>query len=209
MDNSRFPKQCYLMLLELHRNGRKTWAGSIENLLYKHGFGYVWIEQQVGDVNVFMNQFTQRLIDCACQDWHDQLHNMPVARTYVTFKSELTVEKYLISDIAVIQRISMAKLRCSSHKLKIQLGRQDDVPIADRLCLFCKSHNINVVEDEYHFMVTCPCFHDLRSKYIPHKFHLYPTYNKFIRLMSSQDNYLLSNLAKFVFLALKLRASHV
>ena len=66
MPDHRYPKQCYIMLKSLSDAGKITWATQVKNLLYKYGFGYVWEANTVGDMNVFIKKFKQRLIDC-CQ----------------------------------------------------------------------------------------------------------------------------------------------
>ena len=48
MPPTRYPKQCYQLLRRLDKNGRKTWASKIKNVLYEYGFGYVWINDSVG-----------------------------------------------------------------------------------------------------------------------------------------------------------------
>jgi hypothetical protein len=45
-------------------------------------------------------------------------------------------------------RRSFTKLRTSSHRLQIELGRYQGVPRHNRVCTKCSS---NVIEDELHF----------------------------------------------------------
>ena len=61
MENTRYPKQCYEMLKQLDTAGRHTWATCIKDLLYLYGYGYVWIAHDVGNDDIFIKQFTQRL----------------------------------------------------------------------------------------------------------------------------------------------------
>ena len=49
MEDNRYPKQCYMMLYRLDQAERKTWATHVRTLLYKFGFGYAWISQEVGN----------------------------------------------------------------------------------------------------------------------------------------------------------------
>ena len=44
---------------------------------------------------------------------------------------------------------------------------------------------MNVVGDEYHFLLTCPAFGDLFIKYLKPYYCRWPTLNKFDRLMTS------------------------
>ena len=46
-------------------------------LLYKHGFGYVWEANTVGDINKFVDVFKQRLKDCCLQAWHSDICELP------------------------------------------------------------------------------------------------------------------------------------
>jgi hypothetical protein len=74
MQDHRYQKQCYRMLKGLDDGGRVTWATKVKNLLFKYGFGFVWLSQEVGNVNAFIFQFRQRLTDCMRQDWHDKVN---------------------------------------------------------------------------------------------------------------------------------------
>ena len=61
MADFRYPKQSYLMLKNLDDCNRITWATSIRNLLCRYGFGYVWIAQEVGDIDNF-NQIFKKIV---------------------------------------------------------------------------------------------------------------------------------------------------
>ena len=54
---------------------------------------------------------------------------------------------------------AMAKLRLSSHCLRIETGRHENLPIKDRICLRCESE----IDDEVHFLITCPYFNTERT----------------------------------------------
>ena len=94
-DLNRYPRKCYNMLKGFGELGRKTLAGSIKQLLFSLGFGFVWIAQDVGDSNQFMKIIKMRLKDIYSQTWHDLLTNTSKADTYKCYKSLLTPEKCL------------------------------------------------------------------------------------------------------------------
>ena len=50
MTEDRLPKQAYLMLHNLDRNGKRCWASEIRTILSESGFHFVWLNQGVGDV---------------------------------------------------------------------------------------------------------------------------------------------------------------
>ena len=52
----------------------------------------------------------------------------------------------------------------SSHRLKVETGRWQKptaIPFNERKCTLCLK-----LEDEFHFLLECPLFKDLRKKYV-------------------------------------------
>ena len=70
MPSYRYPKQCYIMLKSLDDVGGICWATKIKNLLYKYDFGFVWLSQDVGNINQFIRLFRQKVINSCKNDWH-------------------------------------------------------------------------------------------------------------------------------------------
>ena len=54
------------------------------------------------------------------------------------------------------------KLRISSHKLKIETGRYDNIPFDEMLCSLC---NCNRIDDETPFSLDCPSFSSIREMF--------------------------------------------
>ena len=75
-----------MFLKNLDDVGKQTWASEINGLLYRNGFGHVWVNQGVGDVEHFLALYKQRLVDISTQEWHSDIT-----------KSELSFETYLSS----------------------------------------------------------------------------------------------------------------
>ena len=50
-----------------------------------------------------------------------------------------------------------------AHSLRIHTGRYatNNTPRNERYCMFCNSLDL---EDEYHFILICPCYIDIRKK---------------------------------------------
>jgi len=60
------------------------------------------------------------------------------------------------------------RLRCSSYPLAIQMGRRhrDRIPRSMRLCKACYVKDVCAcVEDDKHFLLECPVYESIRSKY--------------------------------------------
>ena len=83
--------------------------------------------------------------------------------TYALFKTEFISEKYLVCIRNINHRMCLSKLRCSNLPLEIEKGRHAGVERELRNCKLCNKHGIIDVEDEYHFIVICPSFENLRK----------------------------------------------
>ena len=82
-------------------------------------------------------------------------------RTYKLVKESLTLEKYLKSDNGLGRR-HLARIRSGANVLRIESGRAKGTPRAERICWFrCEQ-----VEDDHHFLVSCPIYSDLRQPVI-------------------------------------------
>ena len=57
MANHRYPRNCYVMLKQQDELGRSNWVSSVKHLLFRYGFGYVWISQEIGDIDFFLTNF--------------------------------------------------------------------------------------------------------------------------------------------------------
>ena len=87
--------------------------------------------------------------------------------------------------------------------LQIEVGRHKNMLMADRLCVFCKELYIIVLEDEYHFLMLCPAYTDLRSNYL---FIQNTSYSNFIEILTETDENKTEKLASFVYHAEKIRS---
>ena len=83
----------------------------------------------------------------------------------------------------------------SSSKLNIESGRYRNIERSERICTLC---NANVIEDEYHFIIECPQYKDLRCKYIKLYYYKHPSVYRFIQLLTTSNNKELKNLGKYL-----------
>ena len=66
----------------------------------------------------------------------------------------------------------------------------------------CNSRNI---ENEYHFLLTCIKYLELRAKLLKKYYYTWPTIEKFTNLLSVKSPKILYNLSKFIYHANMLR----
>ena len=109
------------MILNLDESGRITWASKIRELLFRYGFGYVWLAEDVGDLNLFMKFFKQRLIDCSKQDCYAKIVFLGKTRHYRFIMSALKVENCVHYDIP-LKFYFLSKFKCSLHSLNVETG---------------------------------------------------------------------------------------
>ena len=94
---------------------------------------------------------------------------------YKTYLDTLNIAKY---------RKNLSRLRLSSHRLEVEAGRwakQNKIPYENRKCRRC-----DVLEDEFHFVMECSMYTDLRRRYINRYYWQRPNMLKFIELLSTE-----------------------
>ena len=148
---------------------RKTYEWSLNQ---ETGWGYSVKKYlcQVGLMNVFLNigvnksanmEVFNRKKDIFHQlSFNDIQNNFSKLKTYAKLKTNIGLEKYLVSVKNVTDRISLTKLRLSNHTLMIEKGRHQNIEIENRVCPFCPT----CIEDEMHFLIKCPAYTEYRKK---------------------------------------------
>ena len=180
--------------LQIYPN-RRSWVSDVKSSLETLGFYNIWLEQGVGDINLFLLNLKQRLTDNFIQTWSSQLENSTRVRTYRLY-SNFDFKLYLDTLNIKKYRQAFTKLRLSSHYLEIEVGRwhkPDKTPINERKCQIC-----NTIEDEFHFMLECPLYQELRQKYIKKYYWKRPNIIKFQELLSSENKNVLKNMSVFI-----------
>ena len=140
------------------------------------------------------------------QSWYSKINNSNRLLHYCIFKHDFELEDYLKYISINKYRIALTKFRISSHNLAIEQGRHDNIPSEERKCLKC---NMNVVENEFHFLLVCPIYYDIhvrRNIFKPY-FCRWPTIHKFELMMSTKNRNLMNSVAKYLYQAFKRRNS--
>ena len=147
--------------------GFNNWATEIKSLLQTNGFGYIWESHVAENESTFISAFVQRLKDQFLQKWAVDINSNRKLVLYKDFKQNFCFEQNL--DLATIRRFrpSLAQIRTCHHDLEIERGRYRNIPRDQRLCKIC----LNKVEDEYHFILRCNGYNDIRYTYLPYEFY--------------------------------------
>ena len=112
---------------------------------------------------------------------------------------EFCYEKYLNVLFSKARNI-LAKFRCSAHNQMIGQGRFINVERSNRICQFC---HMNCIEDEYHFLLVCPVYRDLRQKY----YYTWASINKFKLLLTSKSETIIKQLGYYLIHAFQKRSN--
>ena len=91
----------------------------------------------------------------------------------------------------------------NSHVLNIESGRYFNIVRNERMCTMCSKKS---VEDEYHFILECDRYSDIRCKYIKKKYYYRnPSTFILIQLLSVRNVKELNNIGKYLYIAEKIR----
>ena len=206
MPDHRLPKNCYQMLKSLDEIERVTWVTSIKQLLYRFGFGIVWLSQGVGDPELFLNIFKQRLKDCMQQNWIESINNSTRCESYIHFKTMLNPEKYLYVGLSFSLWKYLARFRCSNHKFKIEIGRHMGIERENRNCTFClDNYGIICVENEFHAFFNCYQYTNERRRYLYTWYRGPPTLDSFYSLMQNENESIVRKIAIYISAIMKVK----
>ena len=192
---------------DMLNNLDKNWAKQVKSLLDSYGFSEVWNSPYSVNLNTFHLSFKNVVLDNFKQAWWQSINNSGTLCTYKYIKNSFGFEPYLDKCILSKKlRKPMSRLRLSSHHLHIESGRyaRQRLERNQRYCALCNTLDI---EDEYHFVIKCPIYENLRKEFIKPYYTRRPSMFKFVELMTSCNKTVIKNLCRFVSQAFVLRNS--
>ena len=156
MQNNRLTKR--IAEFQLININNSTWFDNLYTILEKLNKTHYIIEGREVDVN----NIKCELSDLMHEEWSSTICHKPKLRNYVKFKQDINVEEYVTINISRSQRSLLAQLRMGILPLNIETGRYLRKTLNERLCLLC---NQNTIEDEFHFLFSCPVYNDERTNF--------------------------------------------
>ena len=172
-----------------------SWVSNVKNLLCSLGFGSVWYTQRVHNSSHLLAMVKQRLTDIFIQERNAFFEKSSKCYIYRYLTDSFDLQYYLRKNIPEHLIHYLSKYRLSAHKLAIEQGRYRQTERSSRVCKFC---NFNKVEDEYHFILECPQYGNLRDLYIKKYYYLRPSTFKLIQLLSIRNRKQLNYLCVFL-----------
>lgn len=205
LNNGRYSRKAYNMLLHLQSLNYDNWTCNIRNMLYMHGFGVVWEAQGVGNTRSFIACWKERLIDCWKQNWHSALLSHDFYNVYTNFNQSITICQYLITVKNVHIRRLFSRFRLGMSDVNNHFLQYKPNLTENKNCPFCKL----LLETEIHFLLVCPMYNELREELIPHKYYKNPSLSCFSRLIACAIPSLCNKVALFVFKAFSVRQEYL
>ena len=138
------PKLCYKLQTRWTETNTDCWAFQVRGLLFRTGFGDVWLNQGVERIEIFL--------DIDMQTQNSDIQDMDRLRTYKLLKTNFGCENYLFLVKNKMFRTALVRFRGSLPKLECNEGRYRNVPLNERVCPLCHTD----IETEYHFLLICP-----------------------------------------------------
>ena len=181
-------------------SSENNWVFQLKLLLNELGFTFLWDNQSITKLQLQM--VIQCIYDQYYQSWYSEVNNSGKLETLKCLNKVFNFEKYLKCINIDCHRVALTRFRCSAHKLRIEEGRFRDINRNLRICHLCNS---NTIEDEYHFLLVCPAYRDIRINTLPKYFCSWPTKQKFIKLLNEPQVASLKRLGKFLYLATEKR----
>jgi hypothetical protein len=180
----------------IHGNCVNEYAINVKTLLENLGFSSMFNNDEISFAQ--LNTIIQRVYDQYIQHWFNEIETASKLEAYKLFKDTFTCEKYLNCIENLKHRTAFKRFRCSAHKLMIEEGRYRNITRDERICRMC---NMNIVESEYHFLLVCPFYRELRTSNLPQYYCSWPSIQKFSSLMKTKQKGLLIRTGKFIYLA--------
>ena len=159
-----------------------SWTSNVHNLLRELGLPYMIDKNIVSRLD--LNLIIQRIHDQYIQTWFSELDQSPKLLTYRLFKTSFCFEPYLSRINNYNLRTCLSRFRCSSHKYH-NIAREL------RLCNYC---TMNMIENEYPFLLVCPFYQVLRRTLLPNYYCSWPNTDKFIALIITNNSTLLKTI---------------
>ena len=137
-------------------NLRNTWSNEMKNIFDDLKLPHVFSRPGLCETNVAYKSF----MSLEEHEWNLSRFNSDKLRYYNMYKACYAPEEYVLSDISKRQRSLLAQFRAGILPLEVEVGRFRNIPLSERTCKLC---NLNNVEDEYHLLLECPIYSELRS----------------------------------------------
>ena len=115
------------------------WTATIKSLLFSLGLNFVWYDQGVVNVKLFVHVLKQRLQDNHITEWNKAVSNSNDGILYRTYKLKPFYSQFINSITKPCYRYSFLKFVTKNHNLPVVRGKWfQPKPYNERLCSTCE-----------------------------------------------------------------------
>lgn len=151
MDDYRLPKRIYRNT----KYNKNSWAADFKAVLDELFLGHYWETDSVIPLDI-----AKLMVREKCKEELESAVNERIKlRAYKTLIVRLQPAAHIKRSIVKNHRSLVGQLRCGILQLRIESGRYRGEKVEERICNYC---DMNVVEDEFHFIFECPLYSDER-----------------------------------------------
>ena len=199
-ENNKLSSLIYNLVYEMHMQKRikSQWIESIKAFFCSQGFAGIWYSQSYCNSKWLVKAIHQKLNDVFIQKWSSALNMSSSSNIYKIYKTTFEQSNY-INVLSPILCKYLMSYRTRNHRLPVEVGRWQSIPLNERLCSYCKSD----IGDEYHYLLVCNNFENERSKFVKTYYYKHPNTIKFQQLINTKDENSLKNLCRFINIIMK------
>jgi len=158
MEKSRLVYQVYKQRREEFIKGRmrdkRNWCYWTWYYLRELQLEHIWSNETV-ELGENFDGLVRKLIKKKEEDeWREKMNKKAKLRLYRKLKNRLVLEDYVV-DLDRAKSRELTMLRGGTNRLRIEIGRWSQERVEQRICKVCLRDE---VEDETHFLLTCPMY---------------------------------------------------
>ena len=160
---TKLSKMLYNFLLEEYDSGiyQHKWIHCIKDILTSVGRIDLLHRETIESPKLIKTQISKTLSDLYIQEWDTKVISSSKGKTYSVFKNDINFENYLIK-LNKKHWSTLLKFRLSNHRLPVETGRRDNIPLEERKCNLCEKNDIG---DEFHYLFVCSHFNSDRKQF--------------------------------------------
>lgn len=192
-NNTKLSHYVYEFIYNHHMKNKvkSEWINNVKTILCSHGYSGVWYSQSFLNKKWLTNSIHRKLQDNFIQSWMSEI-NRTSNTLYKTYKSEFKQSKYILVLPSYLSK-SMMAFFTRNHHLPIELGRWRGIPYNERKCNYCGN-----LGDEFHYILQCNHFNNLRKKYVKPFYYRRPNTQKLKDLLNTENRFELKKLSFFL-----------
>ena len=185
------------------RNNNLGWVKRVKSIFLELDLDITSNENS--HIGLPLQTVKEHLVEKDNHQWKLSVASKPKLRTYALFKINLKAELCVTLLIPKCKRSIFCQFRSGILHLAIETGRYRNIPADERLCKIC---NLNLVEDEIHFLCFCPRYQELRTELYQNVLSLdclFPQYTDTEKLRILMDDRFVKLTINFIYEAWQIR----